>query len=235
MIKAKLYVCRIYDKFTLVRDFVPCKNSSGTIGLYDLVNNQFYSNAGSGTFTAGPVITDASTARKIKKAYIGIGGIARPCWPDPEPVSYGTITDLTYAVHGLAATSVGDYALFGGGNTHSSEVGGTYRKTINVYNSSLVKQSDLNLKYGTRGLCAGSIGSYAIFVGGNTTGARNPTVLNSSLSSVSSMTALSTDVDFLATATVGSYIIFAGGHKISGTQRHNANYQAYAYNSSLVK
>lgn len=46
----RLYSCKIYDNGTLVRNFVPCGNASGEVGLYDLVNNVFYGNAGSGTF-----------------------------------------------------------------------------------------------------------------------------------------------------------------------------------------
>lgn len=53
---AKLYNCSIYDNGVLIRSFIPCKNASGTVGLYDSVNNQFYQNAGSGTFIAGPEI-----------------------------------------------------------------------------------------------------------------------------------------------------------------------------------
>ena len=53
---AKLYNCRIYDNGVLIRSFIPCKNASGTVGLYDSVNNQFYQNAGTGTFIAGPEI-----------------------------------------------------------------------------------------------------------------------------------------------------------------------------------
>lgn len=49
----KLYSCQIYDNGTLIRDYVPCKNSSDESGLYDLVNQQFYSNAGTGTFVIG--------------------------------------------------------------------------------------------------------------------------------------------------------------------------------------
>lgn len=52
----KLYLFKIYNNDVLVRDFIPCKNPSGAIGLYDTVNNQFYQNAGSGTFIAGPEI-----------------------------------------------------------------------------------------------------------------------------------------------------------------------------------
>ena len=49
----KLYACQIYDNGTLVRDFYPCTNESGAVGLYDLVGKQFYSNAGTGSFVAG--------------------------------------------------------------------------------------------------------------------------------------------------------------------------------------
>lgn len=38
----------------LIHDFVPCKNSSNEVGLYDTINKVFYSNAGSGSFVAGP-------------------------------------------------------------------------------------------------------------------------------------------------------------------------------------
>lgn len=47
----RLYSCQIYDSGTLVRDFVPCKNASGAFGLYDRVGDQFYGNAGTGSFT----------------------------------------------------------------------------------------------------------------------------------------------------------------------------------------
>lgn len=52
-LNAKLYSCDIYDNDVLVRDFVPCKNPSGVIGLYDVVNGVFYQNAGTGEFMAG--------------------------------------------------------------------------------------------------------------------------------------------------------------------------------------
>lgn len=50
----KVYSCQIYDNGTLIRDFIPCNNASGETGLWDNVNNVFYGNAGTGTFTAGP-------------------------------------------------------------------------------------------------------------------------------------------------------------------------------------
>lgn len=51
-----VYSCKIYDNGKLIRNLIPCKNASNVIGLYDAKNNQFYSNAGSGAFTAGPEV-----------------------------------------------------------------------------------------------------------------------------------------------------------------------------------
>lgn len=56
-VSMKLYSFQIYDGNALVRDYIPCKNPDSTIGLYDLVNSVFYTNAGSGIFTAGPEIS----------------------------------------------------------------------------------------------------------------------------------------------------------------------------------
>lgn len=35
-------------------NFIPCKNSPNEIVSYDMVSQSFYSNAGSGSFVAGP-------------------------------------------------------------------------------------------------------------------------------------------------------------------------------------
>lgn len=53
---AKLYSCQIKVKGEPFRDFVPCINPSGAVGLYDLVEGKFYGNSGTGTLTAGPAI-----------------------------------------------------------------------------------------------------------------------------------------------------------------------------------
>lgn len=49
----KLYSFKIYDNGTLVRDFVPVLNASLVPCLYDKKNNQYYTNAGTGTFLYG--------------------------------------------------------------------------------------------------------------------------------------------------------------------------------------
>ena len=52
--KNKLYKCKMYYNNVLVRDFIPCyRNSDNEVGLYDLVNDVFYTNQGTGVFTYG--------------------------------------------------------------------------------------------------------------------------------------------------------------------------------------
>ena len=65
---AKLYSCKMYEASTLVRDFIPCyRKSDNVIGMYDLVNNQFYTNSWTGTFSKGNDVTMS----ELKNAYIG--------------------------------------------------------------------------------------------------------------------------------------------------------------------
>lgn len=50
----KMYWFKLFDNDTLIRDFVPCKNSSNVYGAYDLVNDVFYPSANQGSaFTGG--------------------------------------------------------------------------------------------------------------------------------------------------------------------------------------
>lgn len=52
----KLYYCKIYVSWTLVRDYVPCyRKSDNVTWMYDLVNDQFYTNAWTWTFIRGPI------------------------------------------------------------------------------------------------------------------------------------------------------------------------------------
>lgn len=45
--------CQMYDDGVLVRDFIPCKNVEGEVGMYDTVNAVFHGNAGTGEFLYG--------------------------------------------------------------------------------------------------------------------------------------------------------------------------------------
>ena len=59
------YSSKIYDNGTLIRDYTPCQTIAGEIGLWDDVNEVFYGNVGTGTFTAGPVIAIAIDKSEI--------------------------------------------------------------------------------------------------------------------------------------------------------------------------
>ena len=69
----RLYWCNLYDhNDVLVREFVPAKRrSDNAIGLYDNVEGKFYVNAGTGAFTAGPVVASPSI-------FVNIDGIWKP-------------------------------------------------------------------------------------------------------------------------------------------------------------
>lgn len=219
----KLYSCQIYNNGTLVRDYVPCKNSAGTAGLYDLANGSFYTNAGSGTFAVGSAHN--SVARKIKKAYIGIGGVARPCFGGGELEYYGAITPFGTARESHAATSNGKYALFAGGSPSNAT-------SVEVYDASLVHSTaPTGLSVGRYWLAATSVGEYAIFGGGyyNKT---NVDAYNSSLTHTS-CTAFTKGVCELAATTVGNYALFGGGRYVA-TEDTSYSY-VYSYNGSLTK
>lgn len=53
---ADLYYFKLWVAGTLVRDMVPCKNSNNVVGLYDLVNNVFYTSPNGALFVAGPTV-----------------------------------------------------------------------------------------------------------------------------------------------------------------------------------
>lgn len=59
---AAIYSAQIYDGETLVRDLVPALDDSGIPGLYDKCSGGFYRNAGTGSFTAGAVLSRMFTA-----------------------------------------------------------------------------------------------------------------------------------------------------------------------------
>lgn len=51
----RLYECKISKGASDIRNFIPCyRKTDNVIGLYDTVGKQFYTNAGSGTFSKGP-------------------------------------------------------------------------------------------------------------------------------------------------------------------------------------
>ena len=58
-ISGKIYNISFKDNGVLIRNFIPARrNSDNELGMYDLVNNTFLTNAGTGTFTGGGIDED---------------------------------------------------------------------------------------------------------------------------------------------------------------------------------
>ena len=108
-ISAKLFACQIYESGTLVRNFIPCKNASGAVGLYDLVNAQFYANAGTGTFTAGPEVVYE---------------------PDAPTNFAASVSGQTVALSWAASANAAGYRLKRDGVQIADQTGTTYTDTV---------------------------------------------------------------------------------------------------------
>ena len=51
------YSFKITQDNTLVRNFIPARrNSDNVVGMWDTVSQTFFTNSGTGTFVAGPVV-----------------------------------------------------------------------------------------------------------------------------------------------------------------------------------
>lgn len=228
----KVFSCQVYDNDTLVRDYVPCKDSSGTLGLYDCVNDVFYTNDGSGTFTTGKILDGSSIARKVRKAYISVNGIARLFFGGLTLKYKGTATPLYQARYNLAGASVGDYVLFAGGNANKADV-----STVDSYNAELTRGTPTALILNRSALASASIENCALFAGGMTN--RDSTASYSSavdsydtgLTRQSITGGLSVKRSDLAGATIGNYALFAGGARSTTTDSAVVDY----INSSLTR
>ena len=65
--KIKLYNFKMYKENVLVRNFIPCyRKSDSVIGLYDTINNVFYTNDGTGTFGKGSDVPDPNYEQPIE-------------------------------------------------------------------------------------------------------------------------------------------------------------------------
>ena len=53
----KMYYFKLYDNNELIHNFIPARrNSDNKLGMYDTVTKTFFTNAGTGTFIAGPAV-----------------------------------------------------------------------------------------------------------------------------------------------------------------------------------
>lgn len=125
---------------------------------------------------------------------------------------YGTATNLYSARDDLAATTVGDYAIFYGG------VGSSSNSAIDAYNSSLTQSLSkaVGLK---RVLAATTVANYAIFAGGyGVQGSEQDScvIYDNSLTQYTTAVSLSQARHALAGGTLNNLAYFGGGNIGSG-------------------
>ena len=150
-----------------------------------------------------------NVARKVKKAYVGIGGVARPCFGS-DLEYYGAITPLSAARRCLAAAAVGSCALFGGGDIGSTRY--DYYGRVDAYDASLTRSTATGLNPNRTNLAATSVGNYALFGGGYGKDGWSADVeaYDASLTKTTA-TNLSSSRTNLAATSVGNYALFGGG------------------------
>ena len=152
-----------------------------------------------------------NVAKQVKKGYVGVGGVARPFFSAEGLEYYGTITPLSLVRESLAATTIGDYAIFAGGKENNVTT-----DAMDYYTNSLVKGTG-DLRDAKSDLAATTVGDYAIFAGGYVnppdqgwTSSYSVDTYDSSLTR-STGTVLSQRRAFLAATTVGNHALFGGG------------------------
>ena len=145
-----------------------------------------------------------------------------------ELVYHGTATDLSNARSSLAATTVGNYALFGGGSSYSST--SVYHSTVDAYDTSLTRTTATNLSQKREGLAATTVGNYALFGGGYSYSSTS--VYHSTVDAYDTSLTRTTATDLsqgrygLEATTVGNYALFGGGYSSSTVD---------AYDTSLTR
>jgi hypothetical protein len=103
-------------------------------------------------------------ARRIKKAYIGIGGVARPCFGSDNLEYYGVLTNSLNSSSYYTSTRLNNFILFG----NFDAVSNSQYRYLYKYDSSM----SLNMAVADDGVpkaCnqAVTFADYAIFGSGN--------------------------------------------------------------------
>lgn len=120
----RLYAFQIYDNGTLVRNYLPCLNPSGTPGLYDIVNGVFYGSATSTPFVAGPEYNKVwhDIARVFKK----VNGI----WVEQEELANVIEDGVRYKNGGEYVAPVKKISFTIAGTSYQAEEGMTWGEWV---------------------------------------------------------------------------------------------------------
>lgn len=123
----RIYECKIWENEKLIRDFVPCyRKSDSEAGMYDLVNNVFYPNNGTGKFIVGPTVLPYKQLKYIENTdtnqYIDTGVQAS----STVGVELNVQTTSTESAAFFGAWVNGNGILLGQHNGYGSQGAGYY-------------------------------------------------------------------------------------------------------------
>lgn len=128
--------------------------------------------------------------------------------------SAGQATNLSSQRSGMSTTTVGNYALFGGGANNRASTP-TAVDTVDAYDSSLTKSTPTALSQARYSIGATTVGSYALFGGGYASSfVKTVDAYNTSLTRSTPTQLLRARRDIAATS-VGGYALFGGGYMIT--------------------
>ena len=237
-----------YDKFTLIVNGTTVENGvsgatttntySGTILTGQTISFQYKkdnsvdNNDDKCTFSNMTIqVSQQTYFRKVIAGYIGVGNKARPFFGGKGLVYYGQITAFGAQRIQYASTSIGNYALFGGGTADYDY--DAIRSNIEVYDASLNK-SYISLGTARYAIGAATAGNYAIFHGGALSSGTHSGYTDAYDNSLTRtfVTNSNNSYNYRDGATAGNWALFPGesAEAFSGTSLTKTSFSNITYN-----
>ena len=130
-LKGKIYSIKMYSNSAMVRNFIPCyRNSDSVVGLYDLVNDTFYTNSGTGTFAYGNVVNIPNPEFPSELVSVGYQNLF-----DKDSITLNTTLNASGQPVGNTGSVLSDFIKVTPNTSYylSSVRGGTYVRSCGLY------------------------------------------------------------------------------------------------------
>jgi len=151
----KIYSCKIWDGDILIRDFIPIKTKTGIVCLYDKITKKKFLSKENGNFIGDDETEEIIEIAKSKKVFSNYKVLK----------SLGIVNKKQYSLYAGALASTPHYFIMAGGLT--TEGGSPQTAVAEVYDIDFLR-SVINPITARKNVNAGSIGQYALFLGGYT-------------------------------------------------------------------